>query len=201
LGEDLMSRAVALELRPPAKRLAEVDLWRKADELRPTLLAGICDCLSAALRNHGKVRIADKDDVRMHDFALWVLAAEPLLQQVPAFNGLSFLSLYKENRSQAAAELVANSPIGPYILQLADSESWEGTASDLLEEITNMVEDEYGEARARGKMRGKGWPATPDKLGRLLKRLAPQLKLCGVEIEWFHKDRKRLIRIEAAAPY
>jgi hypothetical protein len=68
---------------------------------------------------------------------------------------------------------------------------WEGIASDLLK----GVEDSLG-VMADAYKRKRGWPNNGNGVSNLLRRVAPNLRLEGYEVE-FKRGRRRLIRIVA----
>ncbi len=65
-------------------------------------------------------------------------------------------------------------------------ESWTGTSSDLLEELTILV----GEKTAATK----GWPRSARWLSTALRRLNPQLRMVGITVD-FDRPRDRIVTI------
>jgi hypothetical protein len=203
LGGDLMDRAICIDLAKSAQRQREDELWKKVDRARPRILAGLCDCVSAALRNQATVRILPDQLPRMADFAVWVKAAEPALHQVPAFADLDFLSLYMQNRKEAAGAIIENDLVGGLVVELAsDGRLWSGTASELLEALEGLLEDRHGPDKAARITKRKAWPKSPAALGGRLRRIIPQLEDCGVEVEFDRSTGgKRLLRISQGCPF
>jgi hypothetical protein len=79
--------------------------------------------------------------------------------------------------------------VATYILQVADA-GYHGTPSDLLERIESMATD--------GDKRLKTWPKSPRSLSGILKRLAPNLRAAGVELEHGrdpNRKRKRFVAL------
>ena len=59
---------------------------------------------------------------------------------------------------------------------LAATDSWIGTASELLSKLTTMVPDRDAHTR--------GWPSSGRILSNLLRRLAPNLRATGISVEF-----------------
>src|SRR5205085_4550335 len=80
---DLLDRSLIIDLPniPAAKRRSEESFWKEFEIKRPRLLGGLCDGLSAALRNLPTVRLELLP--RMADFALWATASETALGFAP----------------------------------------------------------------------------------------------------------------------
>ena len=78
---------------------------------------------------------------------------------------------------------------------VADVGAWRGTAGELLEEL-NMRAGEYCQLER--------WLRTPRALSGALKRLAPNLRACGVEVKTLPRttNGRRIIALEKspAAP-
>jgi len=204
LGSDLMDRAICIDLGKAKERQREDELWMKVHALRPRILAALCDCVSAALRNRDGVRIPPEELPRMADFVTWVRAAEPALHEVPAFADLDFLELYHKNRKEAAGLIIENDLVGGLIVELAsDGRTWSGTAGELLEALEGVLEDRHGPDKAARITRRKAWPKSPAALGGRLRRIVPQLEESGVEVEFVRegKNRKRTLRISEECPF
>jgi hypothetical protein len=202
LGSDLMDRAICIDLGKAEQRQREDDLWKKVDRARSRILAALCDCVSAALRNQADVDILPEELPRMADFATWVKAAEPALHEVPAFAELDFLNLCRENRKEAAGAIIENDLVGGTIVELAsDGRAWSGTASELLEALEGVLEDRHGPDKAARITKRKAWPKSPAALGGRLRRIIPQLEDSGVEVEFDRSTGKRLIKVSEACPF
>ena len=64
--------------------------------------------------------------------------------------------------------------------------NWEGTATDLFEEVVSQ----YSAVR-----RYTGWPSSPKALSDRLRRMAPNLKEVGIEVDFRRRNVRRLIRL------
>ena len=68
-----------------------------------------------------------------------------------------------------------------------ETRTWEGTATELLECLNTRVNDNTSRLRA--------WPKSASALGGALKRLAPNLREVGFELEFIKSSRQRIVRI------
>jgi len=202
LGSDLMDRAICIDLGKAQQRQREDELWRKVDGARPRILAALCDCVCAALRHQAAVSIPPEELPRMADFVTWVKAAELALHEVPAFAELDFLELYRQNRKEAAGQIIENDLVGGLIAELAsDGRTWSGTSGELLEALEGILLARHGEDRAARITRRKAWPKSPAALGGRLRRIVPQLEDSGIEVEFDRSTGARTIRISKACPF
>lgn len=108
----------------------------------------------------------------MADCAAWVTASEPAL----GWEEGTFLRAYEQNRSSANILALEASPLFPAIQELVEQGPWQGTATDLLQ---TLAEDSMGEYRCRQK----DWPKDPRSLSAALRRLAPSLKIVGLDVQ------------------
>lgn len=98
---DLRDRAIILQLPsiPADTRRTEREFVANLDAIRPTVLAGLLDAVSAALRDLDTVNLSELP--RMGDFAVWVTAAGEALPMPPG----AFLAAYTGNRQNAEENL------------------------------------------------------------------------------------------------
>jgi hypothetical protein len=107
-----------------------------------------------------------------------------------------FMDAYTSNRDAANETALESSPVAKHIQQVAESGDWTGATAELLELIDGMASD------AEKKL--KTWPKNPRALSGALKRLAPNLRAVGVEVDSFKstdKQRRRLLRVFRTEPY
>jgi hypothetical protein len=174
---DLLSRSLILYLPRVAdeKRRTESEFWAAFEAARPRLLGALLDAVTAALRNAGSVKLSNLP--RMADFAAWVHSAE---MSLPWKQG-TFLRVYAEN-GKTANDLPLETPVANVLRSLILP--WEGTATELLGVLQGFVDE-----RTRKQ---KSWPASGNSLSNKLRRLAPNLRPAGINIEFAKgKDRAR----------
>jgi hypothetical protein len=183
---DLLDRALIVYLPsiPEERRRAEADFWRDFELLQPRILGALLDAVVAAMNYLPHVQLPRKP--RMADFALWATAAEGGLR----WESGSFMRAYMSNRASANELALEASPLTVPLRALAESCGWEGTATQLLEELTK---------RAGNGVDKAGWPKNANVLSSQLRRLAPNLRAIGIDLQ-FGKSGNRFIKARKLAP-
>ena len=173
---DLLDRQIGLVL-PTIDEDAyrdEDDFWAAFREARPRILGALLDAVSTGLRNLKTVKLTRS--TRLAGFAKWITAAEPAL---PWASG-EFMVAYRKRRADAHELALEASLIAPIFRGwITGAGEWEGTASQLLDLLTERA----GKVAERD-----GWPTRANGLSRMLRRIAPDLRAVGIDVEF---DRKR----------
>jgi hypothetical protein len=182
---DLLDRSLMLHLPtiPPDKRRDDKQFWSDFAAVRPAILGALLDAVAVALANIDSVNLPALP--RLAGFAIWVTAAEPAFGWEP----LSFIRAYNENRNGVNDLALEASPITAYVRTLAD-EVWTSTATTLLKKLREIADPI--------DLRHPGWPKTAKSLSGILKRLAPNFRATGVEIEFWRsssRERERMVTI------
>jgi len=123
----------------------------------------------------------------MADFAEWIVAAEPVLPWKPG----EFLTAYAGNRKDANDLTLEASPIAHAVRDLVKDRAspWVGTATALLRALEEITDETIRKQRS--------WPASGRALSNVLRRLAPNLRVVGVDVTFNRKHGgTRVIRIE-----
>jgi hypothetical protein len=107
----------------------------------------------------------------MADFASWVTAAEPAL----GWKANSFLEAYIGNRQDANELALESSPVYPPLLELLKDGPVEATSTDLLAKLEQFVTEKV--------TKGRRWPKNGRALSGALRRLAPNLRRVGIQVE------------------
>ena len=177
---DLLDRSVLLSLPtiPDSKRMKESDFWRMFHAKHAAILGAMLDAVSEALRRVDTVTLSSLP--RMADFAVWGTAGEKALGLQPG----EFMAAYTGNREAGNELAIEASPVGKMIMKLMSTVStWSGTATDLLGALDDLADEKV--------RRLKSWPQTARKLGGDIKRLAPNLRAVGIEVDFGHQGRGR----------
>jgi hypothetical protein len=183
---DLLDRCLLFNLPtiPKSERRSEADFWRDFYDARPRILGALCDALATALKNIDSTSLEQLP--RMADFALWATAAEPAL----GWPHGAFLASYDGNRGQGHELALEASIISAPLLELAE-QGFAGTATELLVLLNGKVEERVTKQQQ--------WPKTARALSGMIKRLAPNLRALGYEVQHGQRDsspaRRRLITI------
>ena len=185
---DLLDRALVVHLPsiPRGRRRSEADFWREFNHCRPWLVGALVGAAATALARLPLMRQANLP--RLADFAQWGAAAEPALGCAAGF----FNRIYFHHRQGLDLFALESSPIAVPVRMLVDAGPWRGTASDLLEALNRDCNSRIGERRS------PDWPKSPCKLANALRRLAPNLRTCGLLIEFMRAGttgRHRMISL------
>ena len=162
---DLQDRAIAITLPaiPDRLRQPEAELWSRYDRIRSGVLGALLDAVACALRCEHEVKLDAPP--RMADAARWATAAEPAMG-IPT-GGI--VHAYADRRQQLAEATLEGDPLAAAID--AVPRPWDGTAAELLARVTPT-----------GRL-PRGWPESPRALGGALRRLAPQLRRLGIDLD------------------
>lgn len=193
---DLLDRCLIVWLPsiPEDKRRSEEEMMLAFEHVQPQILGALFDALSGALRELPNTQL-DKLP-RMADFARWVTAAESAL----GWDSGDFMAAYQGNRDSANDLAIESSPVGqPLLVCLEANGWWDGTATALLDEIEKHVSEQT--------KRHKAWPKNGRSLAGQLKRISPNLRLAGWEVE-YHRDAaqrtwsiRRVVQSDAESTY
>lgn len=187
---DLLDRALqeTLTAISQEKRRRESELLAAFDAARPALIGSLFDDLAAGLRAAPGVELPSLP--RMADFAHWAVACELGRGEPPRF-----VAAYEVALDGVHLQAIEASGVGPTLMRLlASVPTWEGTAEELLTNLTDLA----GPTIARGR----SWPRSGRGLSGELRRLAPALRGIGAKLVTDQREAhtgRRLIHLEAPA--
>jgi hypothetical protein len=168
---DLAERSIILNLQPiqDEKRLAEDEFYKNFLEAQPKILGSIFDAISGALRDIQDVKLPQLP--RMADAALWVTAAEKSL----GLGQGAFIEAYRENLRNGVLAGIESSPVGRTVIEFMKSrKEWHGNATELLEKLSILVDDQTRNSRA--------WPKSANWFSNNLRRLGNSLRKIGYQV-------------------
>jgi len=184
---DLLDRALIFNLPEirEENRKDEKEFWRDFEEVRPRILGALLDAVAEGLRNIDTIKLDRLP--RMADFAKWVVACEPALPWEPG----AFMKAYSGNRADAVSLALESDCVAVAVKELLEHrELFQGTATELLDELVDYVPEKTAKSRA--------WPKTPRTLANRLRRAATFLRRTGIEVEFDREpggNRRRVIRL------
>ncbi len=188
---DLASRTLDVMCPPiPANcRMTEEEYAAACDAARPGILALILDGLAMALRDVPTLKLANPPRLG--------LAAKIAIAAAPAFGWSrdEMRAAIDENRAAAAAASIDADQIGRAIRDgiMCTAMEWHGTAQSLLGALLDLVPQEARDRRS--------WPADATRLSARLRRLAPAMRLIGIDIETGERTKRaRTITITRKLP-
>lgn len=171
---DLLDRAFFLNHEPIPKdrRIEEKVLFERFNEVKPEILGGMFDALSAALRIRPNIELKEKP--RMADFAVWGCAIAEALGRTKE----EFMEAYYANIGRINREALDESMIGNIMLAfMEDKAEWEGTPTQLHNEL-EMLASAHG-----ADVKSKAWVKTPRSLGKRLRLIIPNLREEGIVVD------------------
>jgi hypothetical protein len=184
---DLIDRSVHVELLAIAdelRRLRET-LLAEFEADYPQLLGSLFDAVSAGMRNWDKVALPAQP--RMADFAQWGEAVCRGLGYEPGV----FLARYLANRREACSSALDDCPVASAVRDLLDyfKRPIETTASDLLSLLARFA--------PRPIRQSAQWPKSPRALSSAIRRIAPQLRVIGIAVEFDRGATARIVRVSS----
>ncbi|WP_370424425.1 ATP-binding protein (plasmid) [Streptomyces sp. QH1-20] len=193
LRGDLADRMIPVHLHRITQRRTETALWEAYHETHPRILGALLDLLVQVLGKLPAIREkADRGEIplpRMADYGL-IMAA---LDEVYGVPEKSILRDYLQQRTELAEEVVESNQVATQLLQFMkrmpprqedNVQCWEGTAGELLDELTSQV-----------GMTNDKWPRTPGALSGRINRVASDLDKLGVDIARTKSGSKRSLTI------
>jgi hypothetical protein len=172
---DLMDRSIIdyLPVISEEQRMSETRFWLRFRKAQPLILGALLDALASALHRLPRVKLERLP--RMADFAEFAVAAE----QGFGWPEGTFMGAYDSNLASANALTLEASPLEPPLRRLLGyDDDWSGTASALLRELVNL---------APGADLKRNWPKNPQVLSAQLRRIAPNLRATGINVQFDEK--------------
>lgn len=174
-NSDLLDRIILfeLELIPPEERREERELLDTFEEAKAGILGGFLDVLSRALLIYTSIKLRILP--RMADFTRWGCA----LAEALGYSQDDLLEAYNANIRGQSEEVLTSNPMAQALLAfMDDKEAWQGTASELLEILVDIAENQL-----RTRTKTKSWPGAPHILVRRLNELRGNLRDAGMIFE------------------
>jgi hypothetical protein len=124
----------------------------------------------------------------MADFAEWGEATGRSL----GWGAGTFMSTYDDNCKEATELLLDESTVANVLLRISRKGiNWCGTPMNLFHSLTKIA----------GKAAGACWPKSMHKFGTELRRIAPQLRLHGLSINFERRRGERIVTLSSDGPH
>ena len=178
LRQDLLDRAISIDLPTIAQRRTEEDMREGIEVLLSSVFGGILTLFSQTLERLPTIEIAAEELPRMADFAKLGEAMSSALGYPPR----DWLAKYNDHRKNAVRRTIDSSPVAVECLKFVEQGGRHmGTVKDLLEKLdslrnTSLEHKDY-------------WPRSPRGLADILRRVAPSMRLLGVHLSVNDKHR------------
>lgn len=178
---DLVDRSIQLVLSAieGEDRITESALWAMIEAARPGILTGLLDAVCGVLRHRDDIDL--KRFPRMADFAVTAVAMERAL----GWESGTFMMAYDRNIASANDTVIDSSPVAISLMAADLSVPWNGTATKLLTKLNDSVQDSVKQS--------KGWPKNGNGFSNVLRRLAPNMKRAGIQIDFDNPSRRMLL--------
>ncbi len=189
--DDLADRCVFLELPAitDAGRRSQSQFSQSLKEQLPTIFGGLLDAVAGGLRGLPSIEFSRLP--RMADFGRFGEAVGRAL----GWPDDTFLSLYRENRREAARESLEESIVALVLLNTAEldgfREEWKSSPSEMLAELRAEV--------PRSVLKSPQWPKNSQRFGIELRRIAPLLRTHGIIVTFGRSETERYISIRKEA--
>jgi hypothetical protein len=168
-AQDLVDRSVRVDLPTIKARELHSEHMARVEATLPALLGGLLNLFAKVLATLPSVSVNVAELPRMADFAKLGEAVARVYGHSPG----TFLRIYNSKRRDSVLATIDAFPVGAALLALLEtmSSGYKGTLGDLLKllEIHTSTRE--------------GFPKTPKRLGDMLRRLAPALRVFGYECE------------------
>ena len=181
---DLRDRCIFLNLPPipSARRRDEAEYWDAFHAAYPRILGAVLDLVVGGLRQLPSVHLRELP--RMADYAKWGEA----VARGQGMQAGAFLASYTGNRRTATEAELETTPLGTLMMRLARmAMQWTGTVSRLHTALTETVDVKIATSAT--------WPKSPRELSNELRRIAPQLRLHGMNLKFTKSHGERIITI------
>jgi len=180
---DLLDRAIILGLERFNERKPEAELWAEFEQDKPYILGAIFTTLSGAMREDEGEANGIASLFRMADFASWAFRFTNALSG----QGHAFVHTYGEHIKARSAIAIEAHPLGAAILGfMAHRERWEGSPSELLEELIKVATVEKIDTEA------KLWPGSAVWLTRRLNEVKTDLEEVGIKAAYDRGEERTM---------
>lgn len=199
IQSDVLNRAIPVELSPIEKRIDDQEFRARFEQEKPHLLGALFDVLSRAMGIFPKV--PERNWPRMASFAKWGWA---ITESLDGYSGDDFIEALTRIAKVQHDEAIEANPIAYTImLYMNDKGEWRGTSSELLRELeepTMMVgsnsDDEKYRLEVSKYLHSPYWPKDARSTSVALRKVVPDLKSVGIEVELdIRENNRRIIRI------
>jgi hypothetical protein len=184
---DLVDRSIIINLPRinGESRKLERDIEREFEAAKPKIFGAILNLLSGILAAKDQIKMNSYS--RMADFEHWICAAEigAGLKNERLWSPGAFSFVYGQKRKSSSVNCLEAEPLAGLIEKLIDQFPPEGCATDLLSMFVRMA-DVF-------EMNKSILPNSPNWLVNRLKRVAPNLRDAGIDIEFTDQRPKKII--------
>ena len=174
----IIDRSIVIYLPTVEVRKPKQEFWAEFENKKPKILGALLDAFCEVLRNIDNVNVENYP--RMADFTKLATAGEKAL----GLESGEFVNIYNKNREEANNLAIEISLIAPIVIDLvARKEEWVGIAQDLkdmLDKKSDII-----------TQKNPFYPRSSLKIANDLRRIAPNLRLLGIDVIFDGDEGKR----------
>lgn len=196
IESDVLTRAVQVELASRKGGTIESVYRERCEKARPKLLGAMFTLLSKSMAVVSKA--PEHEWPRMGDFGIWCWAVAEALDDYSGEDAI--VALDKMSESQHNEAMDANPIAQAIALFMKGKKTWLGTATDILDVFDSCGSEEpllrtKERATIEVLKRSPYWPKDARALSVALKKVVPDLKTTGIEVEFARENNQRMIKI------
>jgi len=182
---DFLDRSVTYELTkiPKAQRKKESVLLAEFEKDQPKITGAIFKILQKSLSKVNLINI--KELPRMADYCFWGEAVSQILGEKEKV----FTLTYFEKIGALSREVLEANPVGLCLLEYLKENSFEGTATELLEILEKKAEE------LKINTKNNYFPSAPNSLTRRINEIKANLEEEGFKVDYDTTGKKRIIKI------
>lgn len=166
-AQDLVDRAVSLELPLIDERAEGTTLWEIFERNQATIFGGMLDLMAKALAELPSTTLSPRQRPRLIEFARFGMAIAKASGQAPE----RFLDQFNASRQEAIARTLDASPVATAVMEWFEGRNRAYAEMPLKELMESVRKPEGAEA----------WPRSAKGFGDALRRVATALRQSGIE--------------------
>jgi hypothetical protein len=189
---DILSRAILYRPNPPERVIPEFKLWEEFRSVEPGIFFDLLRLLSDVLRVLPSIEV--DEPFRMADFCRIGKAVEKTIPDAYDIYDTcdtfppSFIKSYKHNIEGGDFTAIESSPVASVLLNyLQKNKEFNGTISELLSALQEFNPD---------ITKNRYFPNSSTGLGSALRKIAPNLKNIGIEINFDRDAHNRSVYLK-----
>jgi hypothetical protein len=168
-AQDLIDRALSVEMPVIRERIDITDLWARFDSQRERLLGAVLDMVADALRRLPRMHLSPEDRPRLVEFARFGMACAEAVGKT----GEDFMRQFNASRQESISRTIDASPVASALIDWFEGQgrrAQEMTIKALLQEV-----------ETRKPPNTDAWPRSAKGFADSLRRVAPALRQLGIE--------------------
>ncbi len=168
-AQDLIDRALSVEMPVIRERIDITDLWARFDSERERLLGAVLDMVADALRRLPRMHLSPEDRPRLVEFARFGMACAEAVGKT----GQDFMTQFNASRQESISRTIDAIPVASALIDWFDGQGRRA------QEMSIKVL--FQEIETRKPPNTDAWPRSAKGFADALRRVAPALRQLGIE--------------------